>query len=232
MTTARDVVKAALQNIEILGVNDDLEDDDGAVALAALARVSEDLGVEGVGIVTERQDNRTLTAAASFTIGSGGDSSATRPLTVVRAFYRVSNQDYPVTVRGRDWYMGLPDKSAQSTYPTDVHYDPTTPTGTMYVYPVPTGSPVLYWDSERQLTEATDLSDTLVVAPGFASLLEYRLTKRLAGKYGKKIKPEVVDWGEKIEAALLRRRAASTVKPIRLEQGMGGQYDVNTDQVG
>ena len=240
MTTARDVVKAALENLGVLAAGEDPSSEDGAAGLADLARLVASLTADGLALFVERQDSKTLTAAASFTIGaSGADVSAPRPMKVNRAFVKTGGVDIPVRMRDRDWYMALADKSITSEFPTDVYYEPGMEgagNGRMYVFPVPTGGPVLYWDSESPLTAPVALEDTLTLPPGYDDLLIYRLTKRLAPKWGKRVSPEVLDEAQRAEDAVANRNAAAKLGPVGNDAagatgGAGGYYDWRTDTV-
>src|SRR3990167_2477895 len=95
---------------------------------------------------TVTEDTLALTASTStYTIGTNGAFAVTRPTKIIEpCFIRDSSgYDTPVKIVNLDTYGGIVDKGAGFTVPTMLYYDAgfsATSTGTISLYPSPSGS--------------------------------------------------------------------------------------------
>lgn len=122
----------------------------------------------------------TITSAASYTVGTGGDINIMRPVNpaaITNIGYINNNFPNPVeipfgTTMSDDDYAAIPIKAFSSLYPTAFYYRPTFPLGALIPYPVPSSSllqGVIY--TQSVVPEFTATSNTVSVAPGYRRYL-------------------------------------------------------------
>lgn len=67
--------------------------------------------------------------------------------------------DLPMNIRDHDWWALNQVKNIQTNVPTDVYYDPTSPDGSLYFWPVPNSQQQVrlqFWQTVSQFTSITD----------------------------------------------------------------------------
>lgn len=125
-------------------------------------------------------------STSTYTIGPGGNINVTpRPVKLVDpCFVRDSSGfDTPVKLINVESYGGIVDKDAGYTVPTYAYYDTgfsATSTGTISVYPVPSGSLTLFVNFWRTLGRVANLSTDLALPPGYQLFLESNFAIHLA----------------------------------------------------
>lgn len=89
---------------------------------------------DGMQLWVLKDKTITLTQGkASYTLGPSGDVVMDRPLSIVYAFIRDSNEDTPLNIVPREEYLNLGNKSTEGT-PHQIYYDPQLTNGVLYVY--------------------------------------------------------------------------------------------------
>ena len=176
-------------------------------------------------------ENFTLVAGtASYAIGSGATWNTARPTRIQGAFVRDSNgMDYPVDIIGSDRYRRLGLKS-NSARPDKLWYNPTFPTGTVYLYATPAAAEALHLWSLKPLTTFTSLTTTIEMPGEYEEAIKYSLAVRLAPEFGKSVSAELALLLENAMAPILAQNAAAQVEPIYAEPAVaqgGGRYDIN-----
>ena len=220
MTTMRDVVTEALI---ILGIVDAIAEPVDATMAAGALRVLHTLidswAIEGLLVYTiDRQVFSLIASTQTYTLGPGGTwntmplygAGSPRPVQVANAQWRNLSQDfwYPVYVMSDADYQGLADRGMTGTQVTALHYAPTFPLGTVFLYPVPTltGQMALFlwhpYDTQSTL-------DTLVAfPPGYQRMLEYNLAVDLSERYPGTLRPSTAalaaESKDKVESMNLR----------------------------
>lgn len=119
---------------------------------------------EGLSVPFLATENFTLTIGqAIYTIGSAGDFNTTRPLRIVNAFIRVSNNDHPVDVNmTKDEYTILLSKDIEGR-PYELYYDPQYPLGKIkFNYEADTAYD-FHLVSEKELINPTALGTTFSI---------------------------------------------------------------------
>src|SRR5678816_940759 len=132
------------------------------------------------------EDTLALTASTSaYTIGTNGTFPVTRPTKIVEpCFVRDSNgYDTPVKLVNLDTYGGIVSKGAGFTVPTYLYYDygfSSTSTGTISLYPCPSGSLTLHINSWKQLQSFASVSTQVLLPPGYQLFIESNFAIHLA----------------------------------------------------
>lgn len=183
MTTANDLIESAALKLGAKQTGETLTADEATDSLAILNSMLDAWAIESLLVYQIVQNTHTWTgAAASQTIGSGGDFNTTRPVRIEEGtFFRDSNNiDSPVRIlRDRTSYDGLASKTDQTTFPEVLFYDPGYPLGTLYAYPVPSSSITLYLNSWQTLQNFASLTTDLALPPGYQWAIEYNLAVHL-----------------------------------------------------
>lgn len=167
--TGLQYIKAALR---LCGVMDSMETPKGEEsddALETLNRLLRHLAL-GIGpIFSEKLVTHTLTAGTlRYTIGSTtydddpaayDDIISYRPQSILSAYIRSSNIDYPVKVIPYQEYQSFDDKATASGRPEYLAYNNSSPSGVIYLYPNPDAADSLRMIVQFPFREMT-LSDT------------------------------------------------------------------------
>jgi hypothetical protein len=116
--------------------------------------------------------------------------------------------DLPINIRDRQWWAAQQVKGITTNVPTDLFYDPTSPDGSLYFWPVSNvATPVLLelWQTVSQFDSITDdiggPDGPGVWPPGYQSAITLTLAELLCP--GSKIEPS-----QQLVAAALQARAA------------------------
>lgn len=227
MTTARDVIERACRLARVLGEGETLSAEGAADGLEALNQMIDSWNTDRLYVYNVREETFTLVAGdGSYTIGSGGDFSTTRPVQIERAFLRRLGLDYRMQVVAWHEYDVWINKSAQSSLPFVLAYEPAYPLGTIKVYPLPTENNELHIRTWTPLSQLA-LGDTLTVPPGYLRALAFSLAEEIAPEYGLTVLPDVT------KRARTARKAIQTVNApdYILESPLGSRraYNVYSD---
>jgi len=86
----------------------------------------------------------TLTAAHQPHLIAAGlsspDFNADKPNAIESASLVIADYEYPICIRDEDWWASVPVKTLTSSVPTDLYYSNTIPSGSIYLWPVPTSA--------------------------------------------------------------------------------------------
>jgi len=135
---------------------------------------------------TVGQESFPLSAnVVSYTIGPGATFNTTRPTKIVDpCFVRdASNYDSYLDIIDAETYGRIKVKNVGQTYPNKLFYDygfDSTGSGTIYVYPAPTGSLTLFINSWKQLQQFSNVSTALLLPPGYQLFIESNFAIHLA----------------------------------------------------
>jgi hypothetical protein len=184
MTTARDIVKSAMQKIGALRKGESPSGDEAADGLLALNRMLSSWSNDSLLLYARTRENFSLVAGtASYTIGTSMTFNTTKPMNIVSAFVRTGTTDYPLTIIPDENYQAIVDKSAQGT-PEVLNFSNGHPTATIYLSPVPNAADSLYLMSEKQLSSLSTLDSSVDLPAGWEEAMIYNLGLRLISEYG------------------------------------------------
>jgi hypothetical protein len=190
MTTVLAVITHALKDCGFLGEG---ETPSGEVAADALASLNQMLGlwqIDGLSVYAQQDTAFSPDGAVSYTVGTGGDVSMTRPTKLDGLYWRDGSLDYPITLLDTfEQYEGIAQKT-QAGEPLYAFYLPSYPFGTLYLTPQPsTGS--VHLITQVSLPSENVLADTLTLPPEYVLPIRANLAVLLAGTYGGPVRPSV-----------------------------------------
>lgn len=231
MSTASDLIQAALRRGRCIGKDQVPTADESADALAELNRMLEEWSIEGRTVFRVNQESFALVAgSASRTIGPTGNFVTTRPLKLLAGcFVRRNGVDMPVTViEDRTLFDRWSVKTTQGLLEA-VFYDPTATNGTLYFKPVPDSADTIYLNSPAALSSVAALVTALTFPPGYNSLVLSGLAVRLAPEYGLEAPASVVRELGRITRLIKRVNTKSvvmTMDPVLIARD--GYADIRT----
>lgn len=100
--------------------------------------------------------------------------------------------DLPMNIRDHDWWALNQVKQIQTDVPTDVYYDPTSPDGSLFFWPVPNAQAQVRLQFWNTLSDYLSITDPLggeagpgTLPPAYRAALMYTLAERLVPGSGK-----------------------------------------------
>jgi len=233
MSTARSLITRALRLIHVLDTSEVPTADEAQDSLEALNDMLDTMSIPGLYVFSTRQDSVSWPAATrTRTIGTGGHFAITRPTKILDgSFVTLDGNDYPLTViRDRAAYAGIVDKNTDSTLPQWLYYEPSFPTGTIYLHPVPSAGVTLELLSEQQLTQFTTIDDTFTYPPGYREMMVSNLAVRLAPEFGVAVPPETAELARR-SSATVRRLNGKSPSAVLEVSAIGGSpsYSIYSD---
>lgn len=230
MSTAQDVIEAAMRDIGALASGEDPSSDETADVLEALNNLIDSWNTDGLTLYAEADVSHTLVANdGSYTIAaSGADITATRPVRILRAYVRDSNIDYPLEIISKEAYDLIPDKTTTSTNPEYLYYEPSYANGTIKLWPVPTDTNSLVMTVQTQLSSFATAATSFAMPPGYQRALQKNLGIEIAPMFEKEPSAALVK-AARDSLAMIKRLNHKTP---RMETGLdtGRNYDINSDQ--
>lgn len=193
MAKASDIIKDALQDLGVLRAGKSPGAADLTDGLRKLNTMLERWSLGTLMVPFSTQISHTLDGSESYTVGSGGDINTTRPTRVNHAYSTRGGIDYQVYVaHDRKEYDRIVKKDITGI-PRMVYYEPTLPTGTLYVYYAGDASDTLVLDVQGQLTQFPDEDTTdVTLAPGYQECMYSNLALKLAPAYEVSASAELV----------------------------------------
>lgn len=233
MTTVLELIKDAAETARVYAPGESMGDDKAQSIFRELNRMIGSWANENFLIYSQTEENFDLSAdTASYTIGSGATLDTVRPQEILEGtFLRKPNgtHDYPLTVKTLEEYRLIRYKSNKSI-PWWISYNPTYPTGTLYLWWTPEVAYELHLLSLKELGSFSTLAEDISLPPGYEDAIMYNLAIRIGPKYGKKLRQDIVALASQ-GIKVLKRRAAKRMPPAQLEVGSftnRGYYDINT----
>lgn len=209
MTTARDIVKASLRHIAVLGTGSSLDATEANDALSLLNAMLASWSAEGDMLFVETKEKFNLTTADIYTIGTGGDFNTTRPISINSAYVTQGNTDYYLTEYNNEQYSNLAFKGTTGGIPDVYYYDGDYPLAKIYIYPKPSGVTTITLNSVKQLSEFTSLDTVFNLPKEYLLALEYNLSVMIAPQYEKEASmtvKQVANSSKKTVQAQIKKR--------------------------
>lgn len=214
MTTPLDIINGAARLIGVVFKSESLSDDEAADGLVALNDMLDTWSNDNLITYAYTLETFSLTGAASYTIGSGGDFNTTRPINIVDAVVRYGSIDYPLTIISQEQYQEeIALKSTTSPVPKYLTYDNAYPLATIKMYYVPSAGSTLYLQTNKPLGNFASLTTTIALPPGWKRALKYNLAVDIAAEYGVEVPATVLRTANTSLGAI--KRATSINNPMQ-----------------
>lgn len=189
--TMQEVIEAAYQELGILVSGGILNTDDLTWGLGKLNRMLKSWSADGINLHYRVKESFPLVSGTpSYTIGSSATFDTIRPITIEQAWIRDSDYDYPMGVRPAAEYWGLSDKTTEGR-PVKLYYDPTYPSGTIYLYYVPDSAYSMHIVSQKPLITYASANIEASLPGEYEDALVLNLAIRFASRYGKAVSAQL-----------------------------------------
>jgi hypothetical protein len=214
-TSALDIITGAAKLLGVLFKSETLSADEAADGLVTLNDMLDSWSNDGLIGSASTIESFSLTGASSYTIGSGGTFSTTRPINLLTAVVRLSSVDYPLEIITQEQYQTeISVKSITSSIPQYLTYDNAYPLGVIKMFPIPTSGSTLYLQSDKPLSNLSALTTTVDLPPGWKRALKYNLAIDMASEYGVEIPPAVVPVAKESLGAIKRATSINNAMPL------------------
>ena len=186
-----DIIKASMQNIGVLSAGETPSDSIYAQILSVLQNMLYSWTADEVNVFAAEDENvSTVIGTSSYTWGTDGDITTTRPNQVIKAFINDTGTPvitHPVGIISKDEYKAI-DAKTTAGRPKKLYYDPTYPLSTLYLWPVPIAVEVIRITSYKLFPITSSyaaITNTLSVPEVYLEALIYNLSIRIAPSFGK-----------------------------------------------
>jgi hypothetical protein len=193
--TALDLVTGALRKIGQYAPGEQLSSEDANDALDTLNGMLDLWSAQKLSVYNQIETVQNLTPGkVSYTVGTGGDFNIERPLSLARAYSRVtsggSSVDFPCEVTTLEKYAALTLKNLPGPWPKIVYYNTGFPLGTLNFWPVPAQGVEFHLWSD-QVFGSLSLNSPVALPRGYFLGLQYSLAELLCSEYGMPIPPDL-----------------------------------------
>lgn len=230
MTTALDLIEAAMSKCNVLAAGETPSAEDAAVGLDRLNALMTALENENIFNYTTTDTTFTLPASTtSRTIGAAMQIAMVRPTKLLRgSFSRLNNIDYPLEPISEQEYNAISIKSTLNAIAPEVmFYDGGTPTGIVYFWPPVAASVEVHLLSPAPGGEATSTSTVYNFAPGYRRMIENGLAIEIAPDFNTVPPPLVVAMYMSAKRQLKRTNARTPQLDMPVYDR--GRSDINSD---
>lgn len=206
MATSQTLIDRSLRLLGVIASGESPTSEESNDCLVALNAMISSWQTEKLYVYAFVETAFTLVSGdSSYTVGPAGNFALTpRPTKIENVYIRASNIDYPVELIDKNKWLSIPDKTSESDIAIYAYYEPTLPTGTLQLWPVPNAPHSLRITTGTTLTELASLTTTITLPQGHERTLVYNLTVEVAPEYGKEPPPSVQSIAMESKAAIKR----------------------------
>lgn len=214
MSVARDIIGRAHRLLGIVQSGDALPEAEYQDGLIALNAMISSWQTERLMVYAMLDTAFTLVSGTqSYTVGPAGNFALTpRPQKIETVFVRNASIDYGVELVDYDKWFSIPDKSSESDLPIYGYYNPTLPTGTLLLWPVPNAAYSLHLLTWTMISTLADLTTAIALPQGYERALAYNLAVEIAPEVARTVIVSPLSASPRID-----REASQMVKTIAVE---------------
>lgn len=196
MATVRDEINLALGLIGQLAEGEQPSAATSQTALLALNQMIDSWNLERLMVYSTQDQSFTWPAnEITRTLGPTGNFVGQRPIALDQStyYYQPGNQlSFPISFINEAQYNAILLKTNNTNYPAYIFVNETYPDITMKIYPKPTLDLVWHFISVVKIAEFTNLSDTVLLPPGYKRAFAYNLAVEIAAYFGVEPSPRVI----------------------------------------
>lgn len=233
--TVRELIRQSMLMCNIVAPIQPLKPQQAEDGLFILNTVFERLNLQETLVTHSRVVTLPLVANTHiYSIGDTGNFNVERPSSIKSAYVRDSlGIDTPVSVIPYSLYESYEQKSMTSSQPEVLAYQPTSPLGTIYLYPVPTSTDTLRLELLSKFASVT-LSDTLDLPEGYTELILGEMAPQICIQYERtSLLPSIKEMMTSAKALIKAKNSKNTKNPMTLDPMFinqpTGQYNPYTD---
>lgn len=197
-TTALQIITDSLMLSRAVGVDQTLTALEVSDSLRAFNDVVENWSTQQLAVYGQaNQTFNTVANTATYTIGTGGTWSTTRPVRIGPIAYSSlpvgssTPTTYPCVSITQEEYNLIGSKAQTQEYPEFFLYVNSYPLGSVTLWPVPSQVTPVTFTIDRILTQLTTAGASISFPPGYVEAFKYTLAVKLAPLFGKAVDPDV-----------------------------------------
>ena len=223
MTTARTIIKKALQKIGALYKSEDPSADEANDGLDLLNGMLASWSNKSM-LINARITEQFVLAGGKrdYTMGPNGDFNTVRPISMISGYVTSGEIDYNFEFISDEEYANIQYKGNQSPYPEFCNPTNSYPLSTLTFYPVPAAAFLITLITEKQLTSFSSLDSDVAMPPGWDQALIYNLAILLAPEYGQQ--------ADQITIQIAKESLDAIKLPIMKARNMNWPYDLGNTQ--
>jgi hypothetical protein len=154
----------------------------------------------------------------SYTLGSGGTFSATRPVVIASANIILSGLKHPLDLISKAEYDAILEPGGSMQVPRKLYDDGGMPTRTIKLWPVPSGTPDLEINSPVIIPQFTATNNSLAnLPPAYYKALLYTLATDIAPSFELQLDPSIPQIALQAQAAMKLPNAINFQTVARVE---------------
>lgn len=206
--TGRGLCTDALLEVGILAAGETASAIDLGFTLTKLARLLDNWNAERAAVYATAFATYTMTAGLSpHTIGPTLATwfATQRPVAIYGASLVLTGGSTGVftgiTLRDAQWWNAQSTPELESTYPTDLYYQPDWPNGSLFFWPVPQAAYDVQLQIRVVLAELA-LDDVVTMPPGYLDATILTLAEDLCSAFGVPIPPTLPSKAAKARARI------------------------------
>lgn len=229
MSTAADIIKGSMRLIGAIAASETPSAGEYADGLLVLNDILESWANEGFMIYQKTREEFPLVAAQqTYTIGSGGNFSTTRPSHISAVGTESDDIETLIDIINEQQWAEISNKSATATVPTKVFFDGSFPLLNAKVWPIPTSTDNIVLYTQKPITAFASTATTVSLPPGYARALRYNLADEWAVEFGKQLDPKVSNIAIESKAAIMRKNTSPVLMiPDPTGAGTAKNFDIN-----
>lgn len=205
--TGNTLGKDALIEIGFLQSSEAMSADLASFVLGRLNLIVDSWNAEREKAIVEEFNQYTFTPSLSpHTIGPTGATFTVsqRPVSIEGASVVLPGSPpvlVSIAIRDYQWWNEQSVPELETTFPTDLYYEPDWPNGKLFFWPVPT---VAYGVElvTRGVLDAFALNTSVSLPPGYEAAYLYTLAEDLCGALGRTMPPDLPKKGTKARARI------------------------------
>ena len=218
MATGQSIINDACAILEVIAAAGAPSASESDFCLRKLNALIASLSAQALTIEYITREEFTLTGAASYTIGTGGTFSTTRPIKIESGTIRATNgarkkvEWVPV-----EMWASVVDSTRTGIFADIGYYDNGYPLGTIYLSPAPATGGKFEMYSLKELTQIATLSTTVDIGPGYERMLVTALACEIGSGFGVPIQQIHIDMASDAKTAILGLNKAVIGSPNVIE---------------
>jgi hypothetical protein len=205
--TAQEIINAALRVLGELASGETPTAEESNDGLIALNKLIDSWSAEQLLIPEITRLSQAATPGTQvYTMGPGGTLGSTRPLAVLAVSVASgSGIVQPAKIVNAEDWAAIADKSRTGAFAAKAYYNAAYPTGSLYLWPAPTGGTIAV-DFLKPLTSFATLATDVQMPPGYDRALIWNLALELASNFGRD-QNIVAATAQQAKAAIAERNA-------------------------
>jgi hypothetical protein len=198
--TVDEIITRALKIINVIDASESLTSDESGDGLLHINGIIDEWNIDKFKSYSQQYITGTLNQnQSSYTVGAGGDINGNRPVRIEGVYVTNGTTDYKLNKLSFDEYNAISNKVDSSSIPTAYYYNPSIPTGTLYLYPAPSTSNTITITQWYKFGSYTTGSDSVDLPAGFNELLTYKLAVEMCSYFSKQVPVDVFNKMNKLE---------------------------------